>query len=63
MIVYLFGNGFSFVVVIYGFRKIVKDGEDFDLVVKEFVKRNFCVDDGFVLRLIVIEIIKLVRDI
>lgn len=61
MIVYLFGNGLSWVVVIYGLRKMVKYGEEVD--VKEFVERNFYVDDGLVLMFIVDEVIILVKSI
>lgn len=46
MIVYVFGNGFFFFVVIYGFRKLV---ELFSEDVKEFINNNFYVDDGLLL--------------
>lgn len=49
MNVYLFGNGSSFVVVTYGFRKIAVDGEEeYGEEVKNFICRNFYVDDGLV---------------
>lgn len=50
MNVYFFGNGFSLVVVTFGFRKIVVDGEEeFGEEVMKFVYRNFYVDDGLAL--------------
>lgn len=62
MTVHLFGNGPSPAVATYGFRRTVKDGEELDPAVKEFVKRNFCPDDGLVSRPTAIETIKLMRD-
>ena len=62
MTVHLFGNGPSPAVATYGFRRTVKDGEELDPAVKEFVKRNFCLDDGLVSRPTAIETIKLMRD-
>lgn len=54
MNVYFFGNGLSLVVVIFGLRKIVVDGEEkFGKVVLNFVYCNFYVDDGLVLFFIV----------
>lgn len=54
MNVYFFGNGFSLVVVIFGFRRIVIDGEEeFGENVMKFVYCNFYVDDGLVLIFIV----------
>lgn len=60
MTVHLFGNGPSPAVATYG--RTVKDGEELDPAVKEFVKRNFCLDDGLVSRPTAIETIKLMRD-
>ena len=62
MTVHQFGNGPSPAVATYGLRRTVEDGEEFGPGVKEFVKRNFYVDDGLVSRPTAIETIKLVRD-
>ena len=61
MTVHLFGNGPSPAVATYGLRRTVEDGEEFDPGVKEFVKRNFYVDDGLVSKPTAKETIKLVR--
>lgn len=54
MNVYLFGNGFSFVVVIYGLCRIVIDGEEeYGEEVKKFICCNFYVDDGLILFLFI----------
>ena len=62
MTVRLFGNGPSPAVATYSLRRTVEDGDKFGPGVKEFVKRNFYVDDGLVLRPTAEDIIKLVRD-
>lgn len=62
MTVHLFGNGPSPAVATYGLRRTVEDGEELDPAVKEFVKRNFYVDDGLISRPTASETIKLVRD-
>lgn len=46
MIRYVFGNSLLFVVVIFGFWKCVNEVDD---DVKNFVERNFYVDDGLML--------------
>ena len=46
----------------YGLRRTVEDSEECEPGVREFVKRNFYVDDGFVSRSTATETIKLVRD-
>ena len=61
MTVHLFGNGRSPAVTTWGLRRTVEDGEGFDPGVKEFVKRNFYVDDGLVSKPTAEETIKLVR--
>ena len=48
MTVHLFGNGPSPAVATYGLRRTVDDGGEHDPGVKEFVQRNFYVDDGLV---------------
>lgn len=60
MKVYVFGNSFFFVVVIYGLRKIVdiveeKYGKD----MKKFVYFNFYVDDVLFLYVIIEEVVLL----
>ena len=62
MTVHLFGNGPSPAVATYGLRRTVEDDEEFDHGVKDFVQRNFYVDDGLVSRPTADEIIKLVSD-
>ena len=62
MTVHLFGNGPSPAVATYGLRRTVEDGEEFGPGVKEFVERNFYVDDGLVSKPTATETIKLVRD-
>lgn len=53
MKVYVFGNSFFLVIVILGFRKILELFEEsYGFDVKEFIKRNFYVDDGLILCLI-----------
>lgn len=60
--VHFFGSGPSPAVATYGLRRTVEDGEELYPAVKEFVKRNFYVDDGLASRLTATETIKLVRD-
>ena len=62
MTVHLFGNGPSPAVATYGLRRTVKDGEECEPGVREFVKRNFYVDDNLVSWPTATETIKLVRD-
>ncbi|XP_078364035.1 uncharacterized protein LOC144648306 [Oculina patagonica] len=61
MTVHLFGNGPSPAIATYGLRRTVADGEEFAPGVKEFVDRNFYVDDGLVSRPTAAETIELVR--
>ena len=60
MTVHLFGNRPSSAVATHGLRRTVE--EEFGPGVKEFVKRNFYVDDGLVSRSTAVDPIKLVRD-
>lgn len=62
MTIHLFGNGPSPAVATYGLRRIVEEGEEFEPGAKEFVKRNFYVQDGLVSSPTATETIKLVRD-
>ena len=62
MTVHLFGNGPSPALATYGVRRTVEKGEELEPGVKEFVERNFYVDDGLVSKPIAEETIKLVRD-
>ena len=62
MTVHLFGNGPSPAVATYGLRRTVENGEELEPGVKEFVKRNFYVDDGLVSKPTAEETVKLVRD-
>ena len=60
--VHLFGNGPSPAVATYGQRRTVNDGQEHDPGVKEFVQRNFYVEDGLVSKLTVEEVVTLVRN-
>lgn len=64
MRVRVFGNSFSLVVVILGFRKIVEIVEIKygDYVIK-FVRDNFYVDDGLIFCFIFEEVIYIFKDI
>ena len=62
MTVHLFGNGPSPAVATYGLRRTVENGEELEPGVKEFVKRNFYVDDGLVSKPTAEETVKLIRD-
>ena len=62
MTVHLFGNGPSPAVATYGLRRTVDDGEEHDPGVKEFVQRNFYVDDGLVSKPNAEEVVALVRN-
>ena len=62
MTVHLFGNGPSPAVATYGLRRTVENGEELEPGVKEFVKRNFYVDDGLVSKPTAEKTVKLVRD-
>ena len=62
MTVHLFGNGSSPAVATYGLRRTVDDGEEHDPGVKDFVQRNFYVDDGLVSKPTAEEVITLVRN-
>ena len=62
MTVHLFGNGPSPTVATYGLRRTVENGEELEPGVKEFMKRNFYVDDGLVSKPTAEETVKLVRD-
>lgn len=58
MKVYVFGNGLSLVVVVFGLRKIVDIVEKIVGVdVKEYIYKNFYVDDVFLLYRLVEEVI------
>ena len=59
--VHLFGNGPSPAIATYGLRRTVADGKEFAPGEKEFVDRNFYVDDGFVSRPTAAETIELVK--
>ena len=48
MTVHLFGNAHSPTVATYDLRRTVENGEELEPGVKEFVVRNFYVDDGLV---------------
>ena len=61
MTVHLFGNGPSPAIATYGLRRTVADGEEFVPGVKEFVDRNFYVDDGLVSRPTAAATIELIR--
>ena len=61
MTVHLFGNGPSPAVATYGLRRTVDDGGKHDPGVKEFVQRNFYVDDGLVSKPTAEEVVTLVR--
>lgn len=64
MCVYVFGNSLLFVVVIYGFRRIVYIVEDkYGSDVWSFVECNFYVDDGLILMLFLEEIVSLMERI
>lgn len=64
MCVYVFGNSLLFVVVIYGFRRIVYIVEDkYGSDVCSFVECNFYVDDGLILMLFLEEIVSLMERI
>lgn len=60
MKVYVFGNIFLLVVVIYGLWKIVEN-EDSD--VRNYVMKNFYVDDGFIFLFFSVEVIRLLKKI
>ena len=62
MTVHLFGNGPSPAVATYGLRRTVHNGEEHDPGVKEFVQRNFYVDDGLVSKPTAEEVVTLVRN-
>ena len=62
MTVHLFGNGPSPAVATYGLRRMVDDSEEQDPGVKEFVQRNFYVDDGLVSKSTAEEVVTLVRN-
>lgn len=62
MTVHLFGNGPSPAVATYGLRRTVDDGGEHDPGVKEFVQRNFYVDDGLVSKPTAEEVVTLVRN-
>lgn len=64
MCVYVFGNSFLLIIVIYGFCKIVKIRKEFygDDVIY-FVCNDFYVDDGFILFLILDMVIDLMKRI
>ena len=61
MTVHPFGNGPSPAIATFGLRRTVENGEEFGSEVQEFVRRNFCVDDGLVSKPTVEETIRLVR--
>lgn len=58
MILYVFGNSLLFVIVFYGFFKIV---EYVDWDVKNFVYYNFYVDDGLIFLLNELDVISLMK--
>ena len=62
MTFHLFGNGPSPAVATYGLRRTVDDGGEHDPGVKEFVKRNFYVEDGLVSKPTAEEVVTLVRN-
>lgn len=62
MTVHLFGNGPSPAVATYGLRRTVDNGGEHDPGVKEFVQRNFYVDDGLVSKPTAEEVVTLVRN-
>ena len=62
MTVHLFGNGPSPAVATYGLRRTADNGEEHDPGVKEFVQRNFYVDDGLVSKPTAEEVVTLVRN-
>lgn len=62
MTVHLFGNGPSPAVATYGLRRTVDDGEEHDPEVKEFVQRNFYVDDGLVSKATAEEVVTLIKN-
>ena len=62
MTVHQFGNGPSLAVATYGLRRTVHDGEEHDPGVKDFVQRNFYVDDGLVSKPTAEEVVTLVRN-
>ena len=62
MTVHLFRNGPSPVVATYGLRRTVDDGEEHDPEVKEFVQRNFYVDDGLVSKPTAEEVVTLIKN-
>ena len=62
MLVHLFGNGPSPAIATYGLRRAADDGEEnHGEEVKEFIHRNFYVDDGLASGRTVDEVIRLVR--
>ena len=58
---HLFGNGPSPAVATYGLRR-TDDGEEHDPEVKEFVQRNFYVDDGLVSKPTAEEVVTLIKN-
>ena len=62
MTVHLCGNGRSPAVATYGLRRTSDDGEEHDPGIKEFVQRNFYVDDGLVSKPTAEEVVTLVRN-
>jgi hypothetical protein len=63
MAVHLFGNGPSPAIATFGMRKTASDGEElFGSETKEFVERNFYVDDGLASRPTPESAIKLIKD-
>ena len=61
MTVHLFGNGPSPAVATYGLRRTVENVEELEPGVKEFLERNFYVDDALVSKPTAEETVKLVR--
>ena len=61
MTVNLFGNGPSPAVATHGQRRMADDSEERDSEVKEFVQRNFYIDDGLVSKPTAEEVVTQVR--
>lgn len=62
MMVYVFGNWFFLVVVMYGFCRVVLMVEFiFGKDVIDFVVNNFYVDDGFVFVFVLLEVIDFMK--
>ena len=62
MTIHLFGNALSPAVAKYSLRRTIDEGEEHDPEVKELFQRQFCFDDGLVLKPRAKEIVMLIRN-